>query len=62
MDKSLQPLNYAQTEEEFFLLNHWSNFQPMCGKVNREKWHNPYPLTNLEIKIGININGEVQFQ
>ena len=32
------PISIAKTEEEIYILNHWSNFQPLCGKVNcREK-------------------------
>ena len=46
------PVNYAKTEEEVYLINHWSNFQPLCGKYNTtDKRSNFYPLTNLELKI-----------
>lgn len=34
------PLSAAKTEEEVYLLNHWSNFQPLCSKVNREEKRN----------------------
>lgn len=48
------PISHAKTEEELYLLNHWSNFQPLCSKINRnEKRNNIYPLTNLELKITI---------
>jgi hypothetical protein len=46
------PLSTAKTEEELYLLNHWSNFQPLCSYVNRNiKRDNIYPVTNLELKI-----------
>ena len=45
------PVSYAKTEEELYLLNHWSNFQPMCGKKNLEKLATVYPCTNLELMI-----------
>jgi len=49
------PISYAKTEEESYILNHWSNFQPLCSKINRgSKNSNIYPLTNLELKITIN--------
>jgi len=30
------PLYLAKTEEELLNLNHYSNFQPLCSKVNRD--------------------------
>lgn len=46
------PVSYAQNEEELYLLNHWSNFQPLCSKVNRdEKKAKIQPCTNLELGI-----------
>lgn len=49
------PISYAKTEEEIYMLNHWSNFQPFCSYKNRIiKKDNIYPLTNLELKITIN--------
>ena len=46
------PISSAKTEEEVYLLNHWSNFQPLCSKVNRwEKKDNLYPVYNLELNI-----------
>lgn len=46
------PVSYAKTEEEIYLLNHWSNFQPLCSKVNRDiKKANVYPCSNLELNI-----------
>ena len=48
------PISYAKTEEEVYLLNHWSNFQPLCSKVNRGSKNNKiYPVTNLELKITV---------
>ena len=48
------PISVACTEEEVYMLNHWSNFQPLCSKVNqKDKWDKVYPLTNLELKITI---------
>jgi hypothetical protein len=45
------PISYAKTEEEVYLLNHWSNFQPLCGKRNLIKNSKFFPCTNLELKI-----------
>lgn len=46
------PISYAKNEDEVYLLNHWSNFQPLCSKVNRDiKKATVYPCTNLELKI-----------
>jgi hypothetical protein len=28
------PISLAKTEEDIYLLNHWSNFQPLCSRVN----------------------------
>lgn len=48
------PISYAETEEEVYLLNHWSNFQPLCSYKNRSiKRDNVYPVTNLELNITI---------
>jgi hypothetical protein len=30
------PLNTAKTKEDLILLNHYTNFQPLCSKFNRE--------------------------
>lgn len=30
------PLSSAKTEEELLELNHFSNLQPLCSKVNRD--------------------------
>ncbi len=30
------PLSSAKTEEEIILLNHYSNLQPLCSKINRD--------------------------
>ena len=46
------PISYAKTEEDIYLLNHWSNFQPLCSKINRDiKKAIVYPCTNLELGI-----------
>lgn len=47
------PASIAKTKEEIIILNHWSNFQPKCGKSNIEKGNNLYICTNL-IKNEIN--------
>lgn len=45
------PISLAKTEEDIYLLNHWSNFQPLCSFKNRNiKRGNIYPVTNLETK------------
>lgn len=37
------PLSSAKTEEELVKLNHYSNLQPLCSKINRDvKKHNIY--------------------
>lgn len=33
------PISSALTEEEIKKLNHYTNFQPLCSKKNREKWN-----------------------
>ena len=43
----------AKTEEEVYLLNHWSNFQPLCSKLNNEKGCDVNPVSNLELNISI---------
>ena len=46
------PISYAKTEEEIYMLNHWSNFQPLCSKTNsQDKSATVYPCTNLELRI-----------
>jgi len=30
------PISSAKTEEDIYKLNHFSNFQPLCSKVNRD--------------------------
>ncbi len=30
------PLSSAKTYEEIFKLNHYTNFQPLCSKINRD--------------------------
>jgi hypothetical protein len=46
------PISLAETEEDIYMLNHWSNFQPLCSYKNRNiKRDNIYPCTNLELKI-----------
>ena len=35
------PLDSAKNDEEVYKLNHYSNFQPLCSKINRDiKWKN----------------------
>lgn len=35
------PISSAKTEEDIYLLNHYTNFQPLCSKINRDiKRHN----------------------
>ena len=46
------PISYAKTEAEVYMLNHWSNFQPLCSKINTvHKSDTIYPCTNLELRI-----------
>lgn len=46
------PISSAKTEDEVYMLNHWSNFQPLCSKINRwEKKNIIYPVYNLELNI-----------
>lgn len=46
------PVSLSETEEDIYLLNHWSNFQPLCSKVNRDVKNNKlYPVTNLELNL-----------
>lgn len=47
------PMCNATTEEEVYLLNHWSNFQPLCARLNNEKLCDVSPCTNLELNITI---------
>ncbi len=32
----ITPLSFAKTEEELVLLNHYTNLQPLCSKINRD--------------------------
>ena len=46
------PVSYAKTEEELHQLNHWSNYQPLCSKVNRYvKKDNIPSVCNIELNI-----------
>lgn len=45
------PVSYAKNEKEFYMLNHWSNFQPKCGKKNLEKNGTFCLCTNLELNM-----------
>ncbi len=48
------PVNWGSTNEELYMLNHWSNFQPLCSKVNRwEKKGNIQSLCNIELNITV---------
>lgn len=50
------PLTCFCEEDLIIKFNHWSNFQPLCSKVNRdEKINSLFPLTNLELQITIEI-------
>ncbi len=51
------PLAYAKTEYEVFLLNHWSNFQPLCSKINRNEKRDKIPyLSNIILKFTTQID------
>lgn len=46
------PVSYATTEEELYKLNHWSNYQPLCSKVNRYEKRDSIPsVCNTILKI-----------
>lgn len=30
------PISSAKTEDDLIKLNHYTNFQPLCSKINRE--------------------------
>lgn len=46
------PLSEANNKEDLIKLNHWSNFQPLCSRINRYiKRNTLYPVTNLELNI-----------
>lgn len=30
------PISNAKTEEEVYILNHYSNLEPLCSKINRD--------------------------
>lgn len=48
------PVSLATTEEEVYLLNHWSNFQPLCSFKNRRiKKNIVSDVTNLELNITV---------
>ena len=48
------PVSLANTEEDIYLLNHWSNFQPLCSFKNRNiKRDDILELSNLELKITV---------
>lgn len=48
------PISQAKTEEDIYLLNHWSNIQPLCSKINRyDKKEKVVSITNLELNITI---------
>lgn len=39
----IKPLNVAKTEQELINLNHYTNLQPLCSKINRDiKKDNPH--------------------
>jgi len=46
------PISWATTENEIFALNHYSNFQPLCAKINRhDKRGKVYPVCNTELNL-----------
>lgn len=48
------PISSARSEEEVYILNHWSNFQPLESFYNRAIKRDKVPLlTNLELNITI---------
>ena len=50
------PITTAKNEEQLYILNHWSNFQPLCSKINRDiKAQNVPLVTNLELNIDSSI-------
>lgn len=49
------PLSFAKNEKEVILLNHWTNFQPLCAKRNNEKGAKIKILTNIELGIQTDI-------
>lgn len=43
----IKPTCLARKEEDIYILNHWSNFQPLCSKVNRHEKKGIYnPCSN----------------
>ena len=54
------PVSYSKTEEEVCLLNHWSNFQPLCSYKNMIKNKYMGEVSNIELKIQF-INSEINF-
>lgn len=38
------PISCAKTDEDVYKLNHWSNFQPLCSRINRGEKSNNIPL------------------
>lgn len=55
------PISYAKAEEQLYLLNHWSNFQPLCSRKNRwDKKNSITALSNIVLNITIikNKNGK----
>ena len=46
------PLSIANTEEELYKLNHYTNFQPLCSKINGTIKRNNIPIiSNISLKI-----------
>lgn len=54
------PMCSAKTEDEIYKLNHYSNFQPLCSKINRDvkKGQIPY-ICNIELNITTE-NGKIE--
>lgn len=54
------PMSIAKTEEEIYMLNHWSNFQPLCTFENRLiKRDNIVGVVNIELGMTVSENKEI---
>lgn len=53
-------MSIAKTEEEIYMLNHWSNFQPLCTFENRLiKRDNIVGVVNIELGMTVSENKEI---
>ena len=48
------PISSATTEEEVISLNHYTNFQPLCSKINRDIKRNKIISDNLILDSNLN--------